>query len=123
MPETDYVWNTVRLVLTPESDFDFAETRLTEAVTGVYQNYRHTIDQQHANFERAVDAQMAQPHPEVRLRYTDVGLEALVYYPAQIKHAALTDSQVMKALQDAIAHETELELATAGMPRLVASAA
>src|SRR5215469_557808 len=123
MPETDYVWKTVRLVLTPESDFDFAETRLAEAVTGVYQNYRHMIDQQHANFERAVDAQMAQPHPEVRLRHTDAGLEALVYYPAQIKHAALTDGQIMKALQDAIAHEPQLELTPAGMPRLVVNSA
>src|SRR5215831_4097891 len=123
MPETDYVWHTVRLVLTPESDFHLAETRLTEAVNGVYQNYRHMIDQQHANFERAVDAQMAQPHPEVRLRYTDAGLEALVYYPAQIKHAALTDAQIIKALQDAIAHEPKLELATSGMPRQVTNAA
>jgi small-conductance mechanosensitive channel len=123
MPETDYVWHTVRLVLTPESDFHLAETRLTEAVNAVYQNYRPMIDQQHANFERAVDARMAQPQPEIRLRYTDAGLEALVFYPAQIKHAALADNQIMRALQDAIADEPKLELATAGLPRLVANAA
>ena len=122
MPETDYVWKTVRLVLTPKSDFHLAESRLTEAVNSVYENYRQTIDQQHANLERAVEARMAQPHPEVRLRYTEAGLEALVYYPAQIKHAALTDGQIMEALQDAIAHEPKLELATAGTPRLVANA-
>ena len=81
------------------------------------------IEEQHANFERAVDAKMAQPQPEVRLRYTDAGLEGLVFYPAQLRHAALTDNQIMEALQNAIAHEPKLELATAGLPGLVTNAA
>jgi small-conductance mechanosensitive channel len=123
MPETDYVWHTVRMVLTPESDFHLAESRMTEAVNEVYQNYRHSIEQQHANFERAVDAQMAQPQPEVRLRYADSGIEALVSYPAQIKHAALVDAQIVKALLDAIAEEPKLEFSTEGVPRFVANAA
>jgi hypothetical protein len=81
------------------------------------------IEEQHANFERAVDAKMAQPQPEVRLRYTDAGLEGLVFYPAQLRHAALADNQIMEALQNAIAHEPKLELATAGLPGLVTNAA
>src|SRR5262249_48220741 len=96
MPETDYVWHTVRLVLTPESDYDLAKTRIGEAVDAVYQNYRHTIEQQHANFERALDTQMAQPEPETRLQYTAAGLEVLVHYPAQLKHASVADAQIMK---------------------------
>jgi small-conductance mechanosensitive channel len=123
MPGTDYVWHTVRLVLTAESDFHVAETRLTEAVNAVYRNYGHHIDQQHANFERALDTQIAQPQPEVRLRYADAGLEVTVIYPAQIKQASLADSQMMQALQDAIAREPKLTLATAGTPRVVADAA
>lgn len=123
MPETDYVWHTVRLVLTPASNFLTAEKCIAETVDAVYQKYREGIERQHANFERAVDATMAQPRPEVRLHYSESGLEALVYYPAQIKQAALTDNEIIKALEEAIAHDPELALASAGSPRLVATAA
>jgi small-conductance mechanosensitive channel len=123
MPETDYVWHTVRLVLAPESDYKLAERRISEAVDAVYAKYRQGIEQQHAKFERAIDAQMAQPQPEVRLRYSEAGLEALVHYPAQIKHAALTDSEVVRALENAIASEPGLTLEKAGNPKVVANAA
>jgi small-conductance mechanosensitive channel len=123
MPETDYVWHTVRLVLNPETDFQVAEARISEAVDAVYEKYRDGIEQQHANFERAVDAQMTQPKPEVRLRYSEAGLEALIYYPAGIKHAALTDSEIVRALENAIAGEPKLALAEAGNPKVVANAA
>jgi small-conductance mechanosensitive channel len=123
MPETDYVWHTIRLVLSPDSDLHLAETRVREAVDTVYQNYRHSIERQHANFEKAVDAQMAQPQPDARLRYTDAGLEVLVFYPAQIKDASATDSQIVKALQDAIAADPNLKLAAAGTPHIVTNAA
>jgi small-conductance mechanosensitive channel len=123
MPEADYVWHTMRLVLTPESDFHLAETRIKEAVGAVYQSYRQSIDQQHANFERAVDARIAQPQPDVRLQYSDAGLEVLVHYPARLKEASVADNQIAKALQEAVAGEPKLTLADAGMPRLVATAA
>jgi small-conductance mechanosensitive channel len=123
LPGTDYVWHAMRMVLTPESDFQLAESRITEAVNGVYQQYRHVIEQQHANFERAVDSHMDQPQPEVRLHFIGEGLEVTVRYPAQIKAAALTDDQVRKALQEAVAREPGLELASSGSPKLVAEAA
>lgn len=121
MPETDYVWHTVRLILKPDSDFHLAETRITQAMNSVYQNYRTSIDQQHAKFERAVDAQITQPQPQVRLHYTDAGLEALVVYPAPLQHASMADDQVMKAVQEAIAEEPGLAPADGGSPRLVAN--
>jgi small-conductance mechanosensitive channel len=123
MPEADYVWHTMRLVLTTESDFQLAETRIKESVGAVYQSYRQSIDQQHANFERAVDARIAQPQPDVRLQYSDAGLEVLVHYPARLKEASVADNQIAKALQEAVAGEPKLTLADAGMPRLVATAA
>src|SRR5215471_8591593 len=123
MPETDYVWHTVRLVLAPETDFKLAEERISRAVDTVYDKYRHGIEQQHAKLEHAVESQITQPQPEVGLHYSDDGLEAFVDYPAQIKHAALTDCEIVKALEDAIVREPRLAFGKAGNPKIVTKAA
>jgi len=118
MPGTDYVWHTVRLALTPDSDFQLAQNRLSAAVDAVYQQYRASIEQQHAAFEQSVDIQLTAPKPECRLRFTDSALEVIVQYPAPFQDAARIDEQVMKALYDAIAHEPKLTLASSGAPQL-----
>src|SRR5262249_41232121 len=120
---TNYVWHTVRLVLTPESDFHLAESRIGKAVETVYQNYRDGIEQQHANFERATDTHIAQPKPEVRLRYTGEGIEVLVLCPAEPQQAPAADGQMMRAIEEAVGQEPKLTLASAGMPRVIANAA
>ena len=121
MPGTDYVWHTVKLSLTVESDFQVAQNRLSAAVDAVYQQYRESIEQQHAAFEQTVDIQLTTPKPEVRLRFTENTLEVIVQYPAPFQDAARIDEQVMKALYDAIAHEPKLTLASSGAPQLAAA--
>ena len=121
MPGTDYVWHTVKLSLTLESDFQLAQNRLSAAVDAVYQQYRERIEQQYAAFEQTVDIQLATPKPEVRLRFTENALEVIVQYPAPFQDAARIDEQVMKALYDAIAREPKLTLASAGAPQLAAA--
>lgn len=118
MPGTDYVWHTVKLSLTAESDFQVAQNRLSAAVDAVYQQYRESIEQQHAAFEQTVDIQLTTPKPEVRLRFTENALEVIVQYPVPFQDAARIDEQVMKALYDAIAHEPKLTLASSGAPQL-----
>jgi small-conductance mechanosensitive channel len=118
MPGTDYVWHTVRLALTPDSDFQLAQNRLSAAMDAVYQEYRQSIEQQHAAFEQTVDIQLTAPKPECRLRFTDNALEVIVQYPAPFQDAARIDERVMKALYDAIAHEPKLTLASSGAPQL-----
>lgn len=123
MGTTNYVWHTVRLVLTPESDFHLAESRICKAVESVYKNYRDGIEQQHADFERAVDTHMAEPRPDVKLRYTEEGLEVLVVYPAQTQQAPAADNQMMRAIEETVGQDPNLALANAGTPRVVANAA
>ena len=119
MPGTDYVWHTVKLALTSDSDFQLAQNRLSAAVDAVYQEYRESIEQQHAAFERTVDLQLAAPRPECRLRFTEGTLEVTVQYPAPFENAPRIDQQVMKALYDTISREPKLSLAGAGAPQLV----
>jgi small-conductance mechanosensitive channel len=118
MPGVDYVWHSVALTLTPDTDPQVAESRLMAAVEGIYEPFRERVEQQHAAFQRLVDLPVPPPKPVGRLRFTSDGLEFLVRYPAEMKQAASTDDGVVSALREAIDHEPRLTLASAGAPKL-----
>ncbi len=122
MPGTDYIWHTVALTLQPDTDLKLAESRLMEAVEGVYEEYRERIEQQHAAFQRVVDLPLSPPKPSGRLRFTNNGLEFLVRYPAEMRQSSATDDQVVNALSDAIAREPRLALASSGAPKVQSAA-
>lgn len=119
IPGTDYVWHIVKVELTSESDFQTAQNRLSAAVESTYQEYRASIEQQHAALERSVDIQMAPPKPELLLRFTESGLEVTVHYPVPAENAHQIDEHMMKALYDTIAKEPKLHLVSSGAPQLV----
>jgi small-conductance mechanosensitive channel len=119
---TDYIWHTVRLTLTPDSDARLAELRLTEAANAVYERHRKTGARATGEFEDAVHAQIGEPKPEVRVHASDEGIEVTVRYPAEMKHAAITDAELMQALRETVRREPRLEVADAGAPVLVADA-
>jgi hypothetical protein len=119
MPGTDYVWHTVKVVLTADSDFQTAQKALYSAVDAVYQGYRKSIEQQHAAFERSVDVQFAPPKPESQLRFTEEGLEVVVHYPIPLQNLHETDERVMKTLYDTITRERKLQLVSSGAPQLI----
>jgi small-conductance mechanosensitive channel len=118
MPGADYVWHSIALTLAPESDFQTADERLSAAVNSIYEQYRESIERQHAALERSVEIEVADPHPQTRLRFSSAGLEFTVHYPVELDRTAEIDDRVMKALYDAIAHEPRLTLASAGAPKL-----
>jgi len=118
LPGTNYLWHTVTVLLTPESNFALAESTLTKAVESVYEEYRPAIEKQHAELARSVDVEMTAPGPECRLRFTDAGLEFRARYPVELKGVGDTDTRVMKALYDAVANQKELTVAADGAPKL-----
>lgn len=118
MPGADYIWHTVTLTLTADTDPQLAESRLMAAVEEVCEPYRERVEQQHAAFQRLVDLPVPPPKPAGRLRFTSDGLEFLVRYPAEMKHAAATDDAVVGALRAAIEQEPRLTLAASGSPKL-----
>ena len=119
MPGTDYVWRTVRMVLAGECNAQIAEKKLMAAVDGVYDEYRETIDQQHALFERSVDMKMAAPQPQGHVRFTESGLEFSANYPVEMRRGPAIDARILQALQETVANEPALALARSGEPRLV----
>lgn len=121
MPGADYVWHSVQLTLSSESDYRMAEDRLNSAVNGIYEGYRESIERQHATLARSVDIEMATPRPQTRLRFSPTGLEFTVHYPVEFDQAPDIDVRVMKALYDAVAQEPRLTLSSAGEPKLQAA--
>jgi small-conductance mechanosensitive channel len=120
MPGIDYVWHTVTLTLTPDTDFQLAESTLNAAVESAYKKYGEPIERQYASVEKSVDVHIAAPKPESRLRFTDAGLQYTVRYPAEIQQAVEMDNQILRALHDAIAKEPKLNFAPSGTPKLQA---
>jgi len=118
MPGLDYVWHTVTLTLSSDSDYQLAETKLTEAVNSVYQQYSEKLERIYRSLEQSIDVDLAAPKPDTRLRYTDDGLEFTVRYPAEMKQAAVTDDRIMKALYSVIENEEKLKFATSGRPKV-----
>jgi small-conductance mechanosensitive channel len=121
MPGIDYVWHTAALTLAPESDFQFSEKALGAAVESVYGKYRARIERQYANLEQSVDVPLAEPKPEIRLRFIDAGLQFTVRYPVEIPHALEMDERILRALHDAVASEPKLNFAPSGAPKLQAA--
>lgn len=118
MPGADYVWHRVRVTLASDSDYHAAEDRLTAAVNSVYEEYRESIERQHAAMERSVDIEVATPKPQTRMRFSPAGMEFTVYYPVELERSAEIDDRMLKALYDAIAKPPQLTLASEGAPRL-----
>jgi small-conductance mechanosensitive channel len=116
LPGTDYTWHTVSLTLGTDADLSAAETRLLDAVNGVYKKYSDAIQRQHDAFEQSVNIQVAPPAPERSVKYTDAGLVVSVRYPVEIRRAAAIDEDVMKALVETVNREPKIQFT--GTPKI-----
>jgi len=114
IPGADYVWHTVTLTITATADVLEAHKRLKAASDAVYEKYRSAIERQHAMVQRFIDFDASSPQPEVRVRLTENGLECSVRYPVELENAAVIDQQMLKALRDALEHDQQFKLVSAG---------
>jgi small-conductance mechanosensitive channel len=110
LPGGEFFWHTITLTLSPTTDVEAAEKRLSEAAQSVYEKYRPAIEQQHAALQRFIDFQTAMPQPEVYARLTTKGLECTVRYPVEPAQAASTDQKMLLALRQAQQKPPPLEL-------------
>ncbi len=114
IPGADYVWHTVTLTIAATADVAEAHKRLKAAAEGIYEKYRPAIERQHAVVQRFIDFDASSPQPEVRLRLTENGLECSVRYPVELENAAIIDQQMLKALRDALEHDSQFKLVSTG---------
>ncbi len=118
IPGTDYAWHEVVVMIAPDGNHKAAQDKLVAAVNAVYSKYRDRIERQHANIERRVDIQIAQPRPDARLQFTDAGLELLVRYPVDIRRAPDIDEEMTRQVLQLTESDAELKGALAGNPKI-----
>ncbi len=121
LPGTAYAWHEVAVTLAPDSNHALAERSLMDAVTSVYEKYRHSIDRQHSVVERLLDASIPTPVPKAHLHFIEAGLEFVVRYPVEIPRAGEIDDEVTRKLMEAISSTPELKAAVSGTPTLRAA--
>ena len=114
IPGADYVWHTVTLTIAATADVVEAHKRLKAAADEVYEKYRDSIERQHALMQNFIDFDAPAPRPEVRVRLTENGLECSVRYPVMLDSAAVIDQQMLKALREALEHDSQFKLVSAG---------
>src|SRR5262249_30909573 len=98
------------------SDVQHAERKLSESIGAVYNEYRETIERQHATLQRTLDVQTPVPRPDVHPRYTTDGVEFSIRYPVERTEAADIDRRVMAAIRQTIATDSALRLVGATAP-------
>jgi small-conductance mechanosensitive channel len=112
IPGTDFVWHEVSLTLAPDSDFKAVRERLLNAVESVLADYDEELERQNRAMERnllgVADGVLK---PNVQLRLTTSGLEALVRFPVDLRHAGEIDERVTRELLKALEQEPKLKMA------------
>jgi small-conductance mechanosensitive channel len=116
-PGMDYVWHSASAIVTDFADHGKSRERLSAAVEHVYDEYRASIEQQHATFERSTNMQTGVPRPVTRANFTDAGLEILIRFPVDSEHAASIDDRVVGSLWDEAGKEPKLQFAAGGAPK------
>jgi len=110
IPGTDFTWHTITLTLAATADVVEANKRLQAAADGVYAKYHQAIDRQFAAVQQLLEFDTSTPHPEVRVRWAESGVECAVRYPVVPEESATVDQQMLRALRDALAKDPSLKL-------------
>ena len=110
LPGTSFAWHQLKLTLATDTDHRLAEERVLRAVGEVVDEYRTTIERQHAEMAQTFAIPLQTPRPESRLRLSETGLEMLVRYPVPLDEAAAADDRVSRAVLRAIEGEPQLRL-------------
>ncbi len=118
IPGANYVWHELALTVSPNSDYHLTEQRLMGAVQHVYDEYKESIQQQHAAANEHVHMPLPEPKPQARLRFVDSGLEFVVRYPVESRRAAEIDDRITRQLLDTIDQEPKLKLVPSGTPKI-----
>jgi small-conductance mechanosensitive channel len=92
-------WHEITLSLPPGADYASLKDQLVAAVVEVLKDYRDDILRQTQEIQKASSSHEAgEPQPQVQLRFSAAGVDALVRYPVQLTHAAEIDERVSREL-------------------------
>jgi small-conductance mechanosensitive channel len=104
IPGINLAWHEITATLPTSADYATLKTKLFEAVSNVLKDYREDILRQTQEIQRTAtfhgggDAQ-----PQVQLRFSASGVDAIVRYPVELQHAAEIDERVSREVSNVVA--------------------
>lgn len=103
IPGVNLSWHDITLKLPDGCDYAALKDKLTAAVIHVLQDYREDLARQTREIQRTASfSDFGDAQPQVQLRFSSSGVEALVRYPVQLSNAAEIDERVSRELHDVI---------------------
>jgi small-conductance mechanosensitive channel len=119
IPDTNFIWHQITLILAPESNYQEVEKRLMDAVNSVFAEYKEAIEHQRQRVERSLATTSVKTfNPQSRLHLTQTGLEVVIRYPLELEKSSEIDDRITRALLDAIDREPKLKLVGTAAPNL-----
>ena len=117
IPGTNFVWHEITLTLCPDSDYSAVEERVHEAVEAAFSDYREEMERQHRQMQRTLTcATVSTLRPRGRLHLTSWGLQVVIRFPVDLKHAVEIDNRLTRELLQALDREPSLKAAGSGTP-------
>ncbi len=103
IPGINLAWREITVRLPSGADPAALKTRLIEAVSGVLKDYSADILRQTQEIQRTASAHgSSDAQPQVQLRFSSDGIDALVRYPVELAHAAEIDERVSREVLNVI---------------------
>lgn len=103
IPGINLAWHEITVKLPAGADPAALKTRLIEAVSSVLKDYSDDIQRQTLEMQRTASAHgTSNAQPQVQLRFSVDGVDAIVRYPVELQHAAEIDERVSRELLNVI---------------------
>lgn len=109
IPGINLAWREITVKLPGGVDTETMKARLIDAVGRALQDYREDILRQTQEIERTAAGHISggDARPQVQLRFSAEGVDAIVRYPVELRHAAEIDERVSREVLSVITPESK----------------
>jgi small-conductance mechanosensitive channel len=108
IPGINLAWREITVTLPAGSDPAALKTQLFEAVSDVLKDYQEDILRQTQEIQRTATSHGGgDAQPQVQLRFSASGVDALVRYPVELQHAAEIDERVSREVLNVVSAATQ----------------
>jgi small-conductance mechanosensitive channel len=107
IPGINLAWHEITVRLPSGADAAALKAKLIEAVSAGLKDYRDDILRQTQEMQRTAQVHgSADAQPQVQLRFSSEGVDAIVRYPVELMHAAEIDERVSREVLHVISSES-----------------
>ena len=99
IPGVNLAWHEITFGLPAGADYAALKNRLVAAATHVIKDYHEEIVRQTQAIQKTASSHaVGEVQPQVQLRFSAAGVDAVVRYPVQVQHAAEIDERISREL-------------------------